>query len=169
MPGLWSALKTAAAGLDAGTTGHKHRRNAEKLISELMPMWQAWADLHPLARAARLLSDAEVDALCDAATRVSSATRAAYPKTHVQLKIHIIESHLIKFARRWRSVGLFAEDACESIHALINRLNRRFACVHGERKASCKRDALLVIQDPGLMAAIADRKKRRSRGSKGDE
>ena len=41
-------------------------------------MWQAWADLHLLARAARLLSDAEVDALCDAATRVSSATRAAW-------------------------------------------------------------------------------------------
>ena len=164
MPGLWEALSNSAALLDRGTKAHKHRRNAQLLVSKLQPTWQAWADLHTHARKARFLSDAEVDALCDAAARVSSKTREAHPGAHVELKIHVVEAHLPGFVRRWRSLGLFTEDACESIHALVNKLNRRYACVHGDLKATCKRDALLVLQDPGLMARVADRKAKRARG-----
>ena len=141
-----------------------NRRNAEALINKVEPVWTAFAELLPLVRATRLLTNAEVEKLCAAAAAVSSAYRAAYPDVHIQLKIHIIESHLPKFARRWRSVGLFAEDACESMHAIVNRLNRRYACVHGVRKARCKREALMILSDDELAATTAARKKKRAHG-----
>ena len=85
----------------------------------------------------------------------------------MQLKVHIIEAHLPAFAKRWHTVGLFAEDACESIHALVNVLNRRFACVHGVSKADCKRKALAVLQDPAIMQKAAEITQRRARGPRG--
>ena len=53
-------------------------------------------------------------------------------KGHTPLKVHIIEKHLPEFAETHGSVGLFAEDACESIHALCNKLSRRYACIRGD-------------------------------------
>ena len=127
-------------------------------------MWEALAEMHPLTRATRLLTDSEVERLCTLATSIPTLFRTAYPSLSVKLKYHIMEAHLPDFARRWRSIGLFSEDPIEHIHALINRLNRRFACVHGNLKAECKREALDVLQSPELMQIIADFKDRRSRG-----
>jgi len=60
----------------------------------------------------------------------------------VQLKLHVIEAHLPTFVRKWRTSGLFVEDACESIHNVVNTLNRRYACLHGEAKGRSKAAAL---------------------------
>lgn len=117
-----------------------------------------------MARACRLPSDAEVETLRAACDEVARQTRAAYPTVHVQLKIHVIESHLKSFVRRWRTVGLFTEDACESIHALVSQLDRRFACLHGVSKSESKAAALEILARKDLQALADARRTRRARG-----
>ena len=85
-----------------------------------------------LARHCRFLSDAEVATLCAACGNVATKARRASPEVNVGLMIHLTEARLPAFARKWVSPGLFFEDGCDSIHNLMNRLDRRFACLHGE-------------------------------------
>jgi hypothetical protein len=59
--------------------------------------------------------------------RPQNCWRAAYLNRHVSLKVHFIETHLVEFAQRWDSAGLFSEDAAESVHASWNRFLRRYA------------------------------------------
>lgn len=137
----------------------------DETIERLNPVWRAFSALHTLARACRLLTDDEVEELCRACDTISTASRTAYPKVHVQLKVHVIEAHLPAFVRRWRSSGLFVEDACESIHNIVNKLNRRYACIHGPAlKAESKRRALEVFNRRDLQAIAADRLDTRKRG-----
>ena len=116
-------------------------------------------------RKCRVLSNEEVGNLCAAAVGTVKGCRSAYPDKHLQLKLHVVESQLITFVRTWRSAGLFVEDAVESLHALINKLNRRFSCMHGKMKTESKRAALAVIRRPDVIKMTADRKDRQSRGS----
>mmetsp|Transcript_19505 Transcript_19505/g.60226 ORF Transcript_19505/g.60226 Transcript_19505/m.60226 type:complete len:111 (-) Transcript_19505:1056-1388(-) len=83
-----------------------------------------------------------VSRVCSACDAASGKSREAYDKVHVQLKLHVIEAHLPTFVRKWRTSGLFVEDACESIHNVVNTLNRRYACLHGEAKGRSKAAAL---------------------------
>ncbi|KAJ1449611.1 hypothetical protein M885DRAFT_535022, partial [Pelagophyceae sp. CCMP2097] len=51
----------------------------------------------------------------------------------------MVEFEVPRFVRRWRTLGLFCEDASESIHALMNRMEMRFACIRDR----VKRDKLM--------------------------
>ena len=57
----------------------------------------------------------------------------------------MVECHLADFARKWRTTGLLAGDACESMHALANKLSRYFACLHGVLKSKSKSTALKIF------------------------
>ena len=149
---------------DGNEFGDEVRAEVGALIERVRAVWLAFADLHRLAHASRLLSDDEVEQLCSASGRVSTELRRAYPKVRVQLKIHIVEAHLVSFARRWRTAGFFVEDACESIHALVNRLNRRFACLHGDLKIESKARALEILARKDLQAMRDARRARVSGG-----
>uniref|UniRef100_A0A7S3NMG1 Uncharacterized protein n=1 Tax=Aureoumbra lagunensis TaxID=44058 RepID=A0A7S3NMG1_9STRA len=145
--GMWDFLYAAAEkiGTNESESASVYSQAVANLVARLQPIWSAFAKLHDLARACRLLSDREVEELCDACHNASNEARKAYPGVHVQLKLHIIEAHLPPFVKHWRSAGLFAEDAVESIHALVNRLNRRFACLHGDLKQTSKMTALETL------------------------
>ena len=168
---MWAALRDAANRVEVSADGADGadgpdlaRAEVEALTARVDAVRRAFADLHSLARECRLLSDADVEALCDACGRVSATARVAYPDVHIQLKIHLIEAHLVPFVRRWRSAGLFFEDACESIHALVNGLNRRFAYLHGDAKATSKAAALEILARQDLQPIGRARKGRRARG-----
>ena len=165
---MWAALRDTASRVEVSADGADGpdlaREEVAALIPRVDPVWRAFADLHRVARECRLHSDAEVEELCGACGRVSATARVAYPDVHIQLKIHLIEAHLVPFVRRWRSAGLFFEDACESIHALVNGLNRRFACLHGDAKAASKAAALEILARQDLQAIGRARRSRRARG-----
>ena len=78
-----------------------------------------------------------------------SAFRRTFPGEHISIKLHFLETHLIDFARKWGTAGLFSEDGAESIHALINTFERRFASVKGQNKDRSIVSALEMQQDEG--------------------
>ena len=89
-------------------------------------------------------------------------------QVHTPLKLHMMEVHVPQFARRWGSVGLFAEDAFESIHALWNKIMRSCACIPNliERNEAGL-NKLFLKQDKRLIAAGNELQNVRSAMSKG--
>ena len=66
---------------------------------------------------------------------------------------------------KWRSAGLFLEDAAESIHALCNKLARAYAGMrHPKKRCEAMWRRLALKQDPGVSQEVAKRQQRRSRG-----
>lgn len=47
-------------------------------------------------------------------------------------KLHVLEAHLVEFMREWRALGLFGEDATESVHAKMHRLVQRATGVRNQ-------------------------------------
>jgi hypothetical protein len=43
------------------------------------------------------------------------------------IKIHMLVHHFIEMLDRYGSIGLFAEDGIESIHAVINTIAQQYA------------------------------------------
>ena len=85
------------------------------------------------------------------------------PPEHVSLKLHVMEAHLCDHARRFGSLGLFNEAGAESIHALVNELERRFACVKGVDKDEAIIRALQQQQNALVQEKKAARTERRRR------
>ena len=53
--------------------------------------------------------------------------RKSFPESSVLPKMHILEDHVVPWARKWKiGAGLLGEQGAESIHAHINRLDRQF-------------------------------------------
>ena len=94
--------------------------------------------------------------------------RETFPGRNVPLKTHVVKSELPKFARRWFGCRIFCEDAAESIHALMNRLARRYASVRDKKKRhEFQMSALNLLQDKEVVAETeAHRIRRRVRRSK---
>jgi hypothetical protein len=185
---LWAALRKVA--LDMDDTDHEHAIASalegavagkkrvvfvclrvpgekspavEQLIASVKPIWTNFEVLHHLCRKNKLLTHEEVETLCKAAVDGVDLYRAAYPTTHVELKLHIIEAHVPKFVRKWRCAGPFFEDPVEHYHALDNQLNRRFCCLHGTNKAESKHLALAIMRRPEIQAAIVAQQQKRQR------
>ena len=158
----------------AGSSGEAARGRAALIKEKHLPLWRVLGRLLVLLRSARILADAEVDevaVLCETYGRLfretfrSGASNSS--DVHISLKIHLIEKHVIDFVRRWRTAGLFCEDAAESIHALCNRIARAYAGIRdpGARsKAMAAR--LALMSDARVSAASRDRKDRRKRAKK---
>jgi hypothetical protein len=164
-PSSMSALGVASAVLTCWRCKSKGEASkaVEAIIARVSPFWNHFALFHHECRKTRLLSPTEITSLCDAATGLVNSSRSAYPATHVELKLHVIEAHVPPFVKKWKSAGLFLEDGVEHFHAVDNRMTRRFSCLHGERKAESKHKALAILRRPELITMSADRTSRRRR------
>jgi hypothetical protein len=93
--------------------------------------------------------------------------RETLPEEHNSVKLHVIETHLVDWARRYSSIGLFSWDAGESIHALIMRYERMYyASPKGEKKNKLIIGKLYEVGDSELQrraAARAEDSKRQKR------
>ena len=86
----------------------------------------------------------EIDEMEEAICEFSALYRKTFPeKACVTPKRHLLEAHIVEFARRWGTVGLFSEEAVESIHALINRVLLRYTAIRDrEKKMRCVQEAI---------------------------
>jgi hypothetical protein len=163
-----SALEGAVAGKKKAVfvclrvPGEKSKA-VELLIAKVQPIWENFETLHHLCRKNKLLTDVEVERLCTCAVDGVDLYRKEYSKTHVELKLHIIEAHVPKFVRKWRCAGPFFEDPVEHYHAWDNQLNRRFCCLHGTNKAESKHLALAIMRRHDVQAAIVAQNLKRQR------
>ena len=88
--------------------------------------------------------------LKEAAEGFGREFRRAFPEQHVPLKVHMIEEHMVEWAEQWHSTGMFSEDAAESIHAMMVKLERRYACIRGRiERNKAVRGALEIKQNFG--------------------
>ena len=83
--------------------------------------------------------------------------------SHVPLKMHLIETHLLDWVERYGSIGLFSEEAAESIHALIVRIERSRGSLKGVSLDRSIMNALREKQDHELQSAERKRAARRKR------
>jgi hypothetical protein len=73
--------------------------------------------------------------------------------TQATPKLHILEAHFIEFMREWHALGLFGEDAIESLHAKLNAIYRR---IHGIRNRVMKeKTAWSLLDGTQVSGAIA--------------
>lgn len=165
LDGLWDAMRSAANDATPIEGEETPRAKVDEIIERVRPFWENFSVLHRECRKNKVLTDAEVETLCKAAAGMVRGARRAFPEKHLELKLHVIESHLVEFVKTWRSAGLFIEDAIESLHNLVNKLNRRFSCLHGKIKSESKLEALAVLRRPAVVKKVADRKARMGRGS----
>ena len=53
-----------------------------------------------------------------------STIRKTIDGVNVKPKMHVLETHVPEWLSEWRSVGFFGEDVVESLHAVVNKLQR---------------------------------------------
>ncbi|KAF1767449.1 hypothetical protein GCK72_007408 [Caenorhabditis remanei] len=74
-------------------------------------------------------NDDEIEEIERVLERFVGNLREAQPDASVTPKLHLLSSHLIPYLKRYRSWGRVTEQGIESLHAIFNRLNVRFAAV----------------------------------------
>ncbi|KAH7693926.1 Protein F16B4.3 [Aphelenchoides avenae] len=74
---------------------------------------------------ARHLSEDEIDQLEATTNELRGHLMQSLPNLKPGHKFHIILKHLVPFARRWKTINLFSEQAIESAHNVINRMATR--------------------------------------------
>jgi hypothetical protein len=161
---LYNAKKLGSSVLSAFPPGSPLAGAAAALVDKHVRVWRLLAIIHALARPSRTLALEEVDLLETTCAEYGALFRSTFADRHVPLKTHVTEFELPRFARKWLAAGLFCEDAAESIHALKNRLNRRYACVRGDTtRDKYSNSALNLYQDKGVAKECQKRVENRRR------
>jgi hypothetical protein len=89
--------------------------------------------------------------------------RETFDGQHVALKFHLLETHLLWWAELYTAIGLFAEDAGESAHAMIVRIEHRFGSQKGQRLDRLIMNAVSEKQNTALRVAQAGVEERKRR------
>jgi hypothetical protein len=106
---------------------------ATVIIQNHYDIWESFAAIVPLLRSRRKFTSQEQhDLLLD--TKEFSNQYKNKSSSNVTYKMHLLFAHLQDRLSTYHTVGLFSEDSMESIHAVINRLDRVYASLDSERK-----------------------------------
>jgi hypothetical protein len=97
-------------------------------------IFEAWAEVLPLFRSPKLLPlEDRMKLLADIDTFVELFIKHTR-KGSITLKIHHLMDHVKKPLEETGTVGFWAEDAVESIHAIVNSLARRYASLNNKKE-----------------------------------
>lgn len=92
--------------------------------------------------------------------------RATFPKSTVLPKMHMLESHVIPWLRKWHvGFGLMGEQGAESIHKYFNSLNQTYRSIADpvRRLKSVMTEHLLHIAPANIDAKpLAKKRKKES-------
>jgi len=72
-------------------------------------------------------------------------------------KFHILTYHAAQFMARWFSIGMFAEQGCESLHGSFNHKRRKYACLKNGWLLAILQQNLRPHTDPNAKDNIGDR------------
>ena len=106
------------------------RHKISQTLNEMSPVFKSWSKIIPLLRASRLLSRSERESLINEIKNFEDAMKSS--DISITIKMH----HLLHHARNiaidaYHTIGYFAEDALESIHALVNKFCSQFSQIDG--------------------------------------
>lgn len=141
---------------------------AKSVRERFLPVMALLERLNHLGRRAVVLSFDEMDEIQDLVLMYCSIHRATFQcrlgSDQATPKVHIIEAHYVKFMLKWHVLGLLGEDALESTHAKLNRLERRVFNVRNSKQRTTRLVRLAEeSQDGAALEAIAASRARSKR------
>ena len=100
-----------------------------KPYSHLLQLFDLFAGCYKLYTADRFLSPEEIASLCQQCRSFGTTFHQHFPRESITLKMHMLCVDIPRFARTHGTVGLYNEQAVESMHATANQLLRDYAGV----------------------------------------
>lgn len=130
--------------------------NAPHLGEKFMKFLESVGEIYRLISRASFLNSCEIAEVIHLCYQFHEFFIDSFPNTPMTIKMHMLIEHVPDFVRHHRTVGLLSEQALESLHATVNKLHRRFACI---RKTQRKQEmthrehhinfaAALLCQEP---------------------
>jgi len=119
----------------ASDTPDEEKAKIEDIATRYNRILGAFSHIAPSFRAARLLSMAERASLISDVQEFWDEY-ILHSDGSVTIKIHMLVHHFLEMLKRYGTIGLFAEDGMESIHAVINTLARQYASLDPKRRAT---------------------------------
>ena len=95
--------------------------------SHLLELFQLFAECYKLYTADRFLSEEEIASLSQHCGSFGTKFKEYFPLESITLKLHMLAVDVPRFARTHHTVGLYSEQAVESMHAEVNQLLRDYA------------------------------------------
>lgn len=101
------------------------------IVARHKDIWKSFKNIVPPLRASRLLSNMEIEELLHDVDQFYLSYVNGSTGT-ITIKIHILVAHLKHYLVEYGTVGLFAEDNLESIHALFNTFAQLYSAMPGK-------------------------------------
>jgi hypothetical protein len=166
---IFDMLRKTAA--DEGDEIVKEKVN--KIADTHEPIFEAFANLLPLFRSPSLLSEADRGQLKSDISAFYNAYLADGSSGSTTIKIHHLVFHTTEVLDTYGTIGFWAEDAVESIHAIVNVLSRRYAALDPSRRATqimraseARKEAKsAVLQSKRAAGKSTDNKRKRKNGT----
>ena len=108
--------------------------------------------LHQTYSAARPLCDHEINSFCYNAYEFGHWFPLNFPSHRITPKMHVMIYHMPELAVRYRTIGMFSEQAGEAIHNVFNKLDRQYVYMGSDVKrleATMKR--CMRLHDPRVL------------------
>jgi hypothetical protein len=119
----------------ASDTPDEEKAKIEDIATRFDKILGSFSRVAPSLRAARLLSLPERASLLNDIQEFWE-DYVLHSEGSVTIKIHMLVHHCKEMLERYGTIGLFAEDGMESIHAVVNTLARQYASLDPKRRAT---------------------------------
>jgi hypothetical protein len=152
----------------ASETPDEEKAKIEGIATRYNRILGAFSHIAPSFRAARLLSMAERASLISDVQEFWNEY-ILHSDGSVTIKLHMLVHHFIEMLNRYGTIGLFAEDGMESIHAVVNTLARQYASLDPKRRATqiirqtAGRKRISTLRETETMEKKGEQKKKRQR------
>lgn len=123
-----------------------------KLRNEYYNLLSILSSIFNLTNVARFLNDAEIQQLEELCSKYEQFCKNNSLNNTVTIKSHMLMKHVVPFAKRFKTVGLFSEQSIESMHNFMNQIHRRYNIRSSERAM------MLAFQQQSQIKLIKNKK-----------
>ncbi len=140
--------------------GKQHTIGSNEQTSRVLGLLTCLRDLHQLYSAARPLCRHEVVNLQTKAYEFGNWYPVKFPDQTITPKMHIMIYHMPELAQLYHAVGMFSEQAGESIHNIFNNLGRQYVYLSSDvKRMQAMMHRCIRIHDPRVLQHVPSRKK----------
>ena len=111
--------------------------------------------LHQIYSAARPLCDHEIQSFCYNAYEFGHWFPINFPTHSITPKMHVMIYHMPELAVRYRTIGMFSEQAGEAIHTVFNKLDRQYVYMGSDvKRLEATMNRCMRLHDPRVLAFV---------------
>jgi hypothetical protein len=138
--------------------GKQHTIGSNDQSSRVLGLLTRLRDLHQLYSAARPLCRHEVAALQRKAYEYGNWYPVNFPDQTITPKMHVMIYHMPELAQLYHTVGMFSEQAGESIHTVFNKLNRQYVYMGSDvKRLDASMQRCIRLHDPSVLEFVRSR------------